>query len=311
MIQHVSSDDFLCGLIEHNLIVPVGVDGAFARCANFEDVLNRVDCLATDFARGDRLEVLTFPPVINREVLEKVGYFHAFPHLCGSIYSFFGQEHEAREVCARIRGGDTWDELLGMTAVALNPAACYPLYPLMTGTLPEAGRSVTMLNWVFRHEPSPEPTRMQSFRVREFVSLGTAQQVLNWRELWLERGVLFMNSLGLDSKLDAAADPFFGSGADSLMASQKARKLKFELSVPVISNDRPTALCSFNFHQAFFGMTFDIRTPDGKIANSACVGFGLERIVMALFRTHGFNANNWPKTLRSRLWPHTNGAARL
>jgi seryl-tRNA synthetase len=298
-----SAGAFYKGLIEHNLIVPVGVRGAFARCAVFEEVLHRFDALVTLISRDDGSDVYTFPPVINRQVLEKVRYFDAFPHLCGSVYSFFGTESQAKELSERIHDEKPWDELLGMTDVVLNPAACYPLYPTLTGTLPEDGRRVTMLNWVFRHEPSSEPTRMQHFRVREFVSMGTSDQVLRWREVWLERGMSLLQSLGLDAKSHVASDPFFGSGAESLAASQKARQLKFELSVPVISEKHPTALCSFNFHQAFFGLAFDIRTHDERIANSACVGFGLERIVMALFQTHGFEIGGWPLAVRSRLWP--------
>jgi seryl-tRNA synthetase len=294
---------FYRGLIEHKLILPVGVEGAFARCAVFEDVLNRCDALVTQTSQIDHYDSCTFPPVINRQVLEKVRYFDSFPHLCGSVYSFFGADSQAKELAGRIHDQAPWDDLLGMTHVALNPAACYPLYPTLTGTLPEDGRRVTMLNWVFRHEPSPEPTRLQSFRVREFVSIGTSEQVLQWREVWLERGAAVLQSLGLEAKSQVAADPFFGASAGSLAASQKARQLKFELSVPVISDAHPTALCSFNFHQAFFGLTFDIRTQDERIANSACVGFGLERIVMALFKTHGFEIAGWPAEVRSRLWP--------
>jgi seryl-tRNA synthetase len=296
------AEQFYDGLVAHDLIVPVGIPGAFARGAVFEDVLQRFDALTTATATDDRCDVLTFPPIINRQVLEKVRYFDAFPHLCGSVYSFFGEELQARELSERIHGEKPWEDLLGPTEVALNPAACYPLYPTLTGTLPKEGRRVTMLNWVFRHEPSAEPTRMQSFRVREFVSIGTPEQVLPWREMWLERGMKLLLSLGLPARSDVASDPFFGSGADSLAASQKARRLKLELSVPVISEEHPTALCSFNFHQAYFGLAFDIRTQDEKIANSACVGFGLERIVMSLFKTHGFDVAEWPPVIRSRLW---------
>lgn len=87
-----------------------------------------------------------------------------------------------------------------------------------------------------------------------------------------------------------------------LAVSQKEQKLKFEVLVPVISDTDPTAVCSFNFHQEHFGSTFDIRTTDGNVANTACLGFGLERIVMALFKTHGFDPEKWPAQVRSQLW---------
>jgi seryl-tRNA synthetase len=190
-----------------------------------------------------------------------------------------------------------------MTAVALNPAACYPVYPSFTGTVPKEGKLVTMFNWVFRNEPSREPTRMQSFRVREFVRCGTPAQVVEWRDMWLRRGLLLLQSLQLPVTAEVASDPFFGKGGRMLAASQRQQKLKFEVTAPVISEEKPTALCSFNFHQEHFGRAFHIRTEDGAVANSACLGFGLERVAMALFQAHGFEPRQWPATVHDKLWP--------
>ncbi|GAC1461608.1 MAG: hypothetical protein PVSMB6_22000 [Steroidobacteraceae bacterium] len=72
--------------------------------------------------------------------------------------------------------------------------------------------------------------------------------------------------------------------------------------VPVISAAEPTAVCSFNFHQEHFAATFGIRTMDARTANTACLGFGLERIAMALFRAHGFEPGGWPAEVRRQLW---------
>ena len=192
-----------------------------------------------------------------------------------------------------------------MTDVVLTPAACYPVYPSFTGTIPAQGHLVDMQNWVFRHEPSPEPTRMQAFRVREFVRVGTPDVVVAWRDMWLERGVQLLRSLGLPAKSDVASDPFFGRGGRMLAGNQREQKLKFEVLIPVISQEKPTACCSFNYHQEHFGKLFDIKTPDGAVAQTACLGFGLERCVMALFKTHGMVPSAWPAAVRERLWPMT------
>lgn len=293
---------FYEGLVRHGLIVPVGVAGAFGRGAVFEDVLERLNQLISRVAARDGAEHYTFPPVISRKVLEKVNYLDNFPHLCGAVHSFFGDARQAAELSQRVHAGEPWGELLGITEVVLNPAACYPVYPSFTGTVPADGRLVSMLNWVYRHEPSREPTRMQAFRVREFVRAGTATQVVAWRDMWLERGLALLGSLQLPAKADVASDPFFGRGGRMLALNQREQRLKFEVLIPVISADAPTAVCSFNFHQEHFGSTFDIRTPDGKIANTACLGFGLERIVMALFKTHGFDPGSWPAAVREQLW---------
>jgi seryl-tRNA synthetase len=294
---------FYDGLVAHGLIIPVGVPGAFGRGAVFEDVLERFNGLVSQLAHDDGAEVYTFPPIIDRSVLERVHYLDSFPHLCGSVHSFFGNALQALAVAERANSGQAWGDLFNQTGVVLSPAACYPVYPSLAGTLPEAGRLVTMMNWVYRHEPSPEPTRMQSFRVREFVRAGTADQVVEWRDMWLQRGLKLLTSLGLPARSDVASDPFFGRGGKILAMSQKEQKLKFEVLVPVISLEDPTAVCSFNFHQEHFGSTFGIHTADGKTASTACLGFGLERVTMALFKTHGFDTKLWPTAVRKLLWP--------
>jgi len=296
-------EKFYEGLVRHRLIVPVGVQGAFGRGAIFEDVLERFNARVSALSAADNAESCTFPPIITRKLLEKVNYLDSFPHLCGAVYSFFGKEAQALALSQRVHESTPWGDMLDITEVVLNPAACYPLYPTLTGTLPKGGRLVTMLNWVYRHEPSPEPTRMQSFRVREFVRAGTHDEVVDWRDMWLERGVQLLTSLGLPARSDVAADPFFGRGGRMLAANQKQAKLKFEVLVPVISAENPTAVCSFNFHQDHFGSTFEIRTEDGNVASTACLGFGLERVVMALFKTHGFEPQRWPPEVRQQLWP--------
>lgn len=301
--QHYDAQSFHDGLVAHGLIVPVGVPGAFGRGAVFENVLERFNVLINEVAQNDGAEVYTFPPVIARNVLERVHYLDSFPHLCGSIHSFFGNAIQALALAERANSGGDWGDLLGQTGVVLNPAACYPVYPSLTGILPERGRLVSMLNWVYRHEPSPDPARMQSYRVREFVRAGSAEQVVAWRDMWLQRGLHLLQSLGLPAKADVAADPFFGRGGKILAINQKELRLKFEVLVPVSSLEEPTAMCSFNFHQEHFGTIFDIRTPDGKTASTACLGFGLERVTMALFRTHGFVPAEWPPAVRALMWP--------
>jgi seryl-tRNA synthetase len=87
-----------------------------------------------------------------------------------------------------------------------------------------------------------------------------------------------------------------------MAANQREQRLKFELLVPVISEEAPTAVCSFNFHQDHFGGKWDIHTADGATANTACLGFGLERLAMALFKTHGLDVQRWPADVRRQLW---------
>lgn len=295
--------EFYDGLVASGLLVPAGPLGAFGRGPVFEDVLEAFDALVVRRAKDDGVESMTFPPVIDKMIIERTGYMDSFPTLCGAIHSFVGNEREARSISTKIAAGEGWGDTLSQTDVVMNPAACYPFYPTCRGTVPASGRHVTMLAWVYRQEPSLEPTRMRSFRVREFIRVGTPDTVIQWRDQWLERGVALLTSLQLPAKPDVAADPFFGRGGKMLAAGQIEQKLKFEVLIPVISAENPTACCSFNYHQDKFGSAFDIKLPDGETAHTACLGFGLERVVMALFKTHGFDPKQWPAAVRTVLWP--------
>jgi seryl-tRNA synthetase len=298
-----SISDFHQGLIAHGLVLPSGVKGVFGRGAVFEDILQRFDALVQKTALGDHAEPLTFPPVLPRALIEKLGYLDNFPQLAGAVHSFFGNDAKARELSTRVNAGQTWDDFFGPTEVMLTPAACYPVYPTFSGLLPAGGRTVTVLGWVFRHEPSDEATRLQSFRMREYIRVGAPDVVLQWRNEWLQRGLRLLCGLGLAAKSDVASDPFFGRVGKMMAANQIDQRLKFEILVPVISDEHPTAICSFNWHQEHFTSIFGVRNGDSSVAHTACLGFGMERVTMALIKTHGFEPERWPREVREQLWP--------
>jgi seryl-tRNA synthetase len=290
-------------LVKHGFIVPTGVRGGYGRAACFEDILERFNALVSRVARDDGAETFMFPPIVPRTLIERVGYMDNFPQLAGSIHSFFGGDREAKELSGAVHAGERWEHRLDPTEVMLTPAACYPVYPMFSGLLPGKGRLVTVMNWVYRHEPSDEPTRLQAFRMREFIRVGTGDQVVDWRNTWLERGLELLQSLGLPVRSDVASDPFFGRAGKMMAASQRDQRLKFEILVPVISEEKPTAICSFNWHQDHFSTTFGIRSEDGEVASTACLGFGLERVTLALIKHHGFDVAAWPAAVRELLWP--------
>ena len=95
--------------------------------------------------------------------------------------------------------------------------------------------------------------------------------------------------------------PFSGRTGKLLASSQREESLKFELLVPITSSEQPTACVSFNYHRDLFGAGWDIHTADGALAHTACVGFGVERIALALFKHHGFTTAGWPDKVRDVL----------
>lgn len=303
-MTNLLASDLREDLVAAGHLVATGVPGLYGRGAAFEDLLERLDALVSTLAASDGAERLRFPPALPRRELERSGYLKGFPHLAGTVHAFAGDERDHRELLAALDEGREWTGRQRPTELALVPAACYPVYPTLAarGPLPAGGCLVDVASWCFRHEPSAEPTRLQLFRMREQVRIGEPDAVQRFRALWLERGQRMVEKLALPGRIDVAHDPFFGRGGRVLATSQKEQGLKFELLVPILEGGPPTACLSFNYHQDHFGRTFGLRTAEGEPAHSACVGFGLERLAIALLRHHGLNIARWPRAVRATLW---------
>ena len=289
---------YLAELTGARLLIPSGVRGVYGLGGAFENVTEHFGRFITREAAERPAEVIAFPPVLSRATYLKTDHMETFPNLMGSVHSFLGDERDQIRLASRKAAGEDWTSELRATEVMMTPAACYPLYPTATGTLPPGGRTIDVRSFVFRHEPSDDPARMLIFRQREFVRLGSPEEALEHRNFWLERAEQMLLAAGLDVTPVVANDPFFGSGGRLMAATQREQTLKYELLVPVASVEKPTAVASTNYHVDHFGLAFNIRTADGAVAHTACVGFGLERIALALFRKHGFDPPRWPTAVR-------------
>jgi len=288
-------------LLAAGLLVPMGVRGVYGRGKAFEHAIEKFDALVTLAGESLRPEVMRFPPIFSRADYEKIDHIHNFPDLMGSLHTFTGGDGEHRDMLGKFERREDWSRDLSASQVMMTPAICYPLYPTATGSLPPGGRRVDLQGYAFRHEPSDDPARMQIFRMHELVRLGTPAEALEHRDLWLDKGREVFASVGLEVERVIANDPFFGRGGKVQKAMQREQTLKYEFVVPICSTEKPTAIGSCNYHLDHFGVAFDIRTHDGAVAHSACVGFGLERVALALFKTHGFRLESWPREVRDVL----------
>ncbi|GAK71262.1 hypothetical protein RRU01S_16_00240 [Agrobacterium rubi TR3 = NBRC 13261] len=295
---------FLDRLFDKGLLIDTGVDGLYGRSGQFEDVIAGFERLIGTVGGGDKAEVIRFPPGINRAYFEKSGYMKSFPQLAGTVHSFCGCELDHVSLIKSMDEGTDWTKDQKITDIVLTPAACYPLYPTIAkrGNLPGNGGLYDIQSYCFRHEPSKDPARQQLFRMREYVRMGTESDVTEFRQLWMDRGVEMMEKIGLDVKLDIANDPFFGRAGKMLANNQRDQNLKFELLIPVTSTTNQTACMSFNYHQDAFGAKWGLNLENGDVAHTACVGFGLERIALALFAKHGLDVEAWPQPVRDALW---------
>ncbi len=289
-------------LIDHGLLAETPVDGVHGFGAAFSDVSDAVSA-ALRREMAEARERFRFASVMPRADLQRIGYFRNFPQLLGSIHCFCGEEGEHRALLRAHDAGERWDGGFTASDLVQIPAACYTIYPLLArrGAVPEDGHLVQVEANCFRREPSRDPVRSQSFHMHEIICVGRPEQALGFRDRWLERGRALFAEWGLPGEIQPADDPFFGRAAVVMARAQRHQALKFELVLPVSDDDRPTACMSGNYHLDNFGRALDLAFADGSVAHSACVGFGIERTTMALFRHHGFEPGRWPQAVRAAL----------
>jgi len=153
----------------------------------------------------------------------------------------------------------------------------------------------------FRHEPSRHLDRLQSFRMREYVCIGSPEVVNCFGDRWITKAKRFADSLGLSYEIAPATDPFFGRVGQVMAISQLQQSLKFELLMALPSASRMTACMSFNSHRDHFGDIWGLKDADGNVAHTACVAFGMDRLAIGLFWAHGLRIERWPDAVRQTL----------
>lgn len=222
----------------------------------------------------DRSDHFLAPPVMARGTAERAGYPDTFPQLLGSVH-------------AAPNGGDP-----AATDLVLTPAACHHVYPLVADRVLDRSLTFGVEAPCFRAEASSEPGRLRSFRMYEVVRIGPADELTAWRDIQLDKMAQWLTSLGLEPTLAPASDPFFGRPGRLMAQTQLGQQLKWEAMVAV-ADGLEQAVASANYHKAHFGETFDITDPQGQELHSACVAFGLDRIVLALRHRHGAGLESW------------------
>ena len=222
-----------------------------------------------------------YPVMVPSEVLAEVGYFGHFPqhvtfcsHLPGDLPLLQSVAAEAKtsDAAPRVAGR------LGEPRHILTPAVCLPCYRRHRGAVIDGVRTLTMQNHVFRYEgTSFRPLqRGWDFTVRDIVFFGTYEDLSRLREEVMERAIALCRELGLSVTIELANDPFFLDTSRDKAVYQRMGAVKYELLFP-LHDGRALAASSFNLHRDFYTSIYDTRMAGGERAESACMGFGIER----------------------------------
>jgi hypothetical protein len=183
--------------IAEALLLPTGIDGVYARTGDLRDSRRRVDALISRTASREP-KCLRFPPVMSRRQVEKSGYLKSFPHFLGCVCCSTAKGKRDRASGRALRGGRDWTPALSAADLVLSPppairsirwwraaATCRPRGCCSTSPATASGASRRkMLD------------RLQSFRMREYVCIGTPEQIDDFRRAgWRREG--FAGQLGL------------------------------------------------------------------------------------------------------------------
>ena len=218
------------------------------------------------------------PPVVPARIAERADYLSAFPHLLGVVRAFAGSRGDHLPLLRAVQGGEDWGSGFDSTGFVLAAAACHGVYDLLADSSVD-GLRAEVSGRCFRHEASREATRFQCFEMVEFVCVGRDDDVLAFAAEALDRAGAVLDALGLDVRAEPAHDPFFGAAAAMLVAQQQATDAKTEL---VATGPQGSfAVASVNRHGQHFGEAFAIDVA-GRPASSACVAFGIERLLLAV-----------------------------
>ena len=270
-----------------------------------------VDRTAADlYARTYSSQDRHFPAMIDADTLKACGYFDSHPN----AVTFLGNVVEDFDAIEKFRVANSCSEgallperdHVHIDGMCLNPAACFPCYPTLSGQAMGAGQCHTWLGRVFRYESRNINglDRLYEFNVRELVFAGSESYVRDCRAKSLPIVEELAFTFDLDCRIQTATDPFFATVSAAKKFWQAAQEVKNEIKIPVLDahgNSKLLACGSINLHGNFFGTRFDIQA-DGDHAQTGCVGLGIERWVLAAFTQHGFDERRWPEAVRQEIF---------
>ena len=248
-----------------------------------------------------------FPALVDADTLHKCGYFDSHPN----AVTFVGNMVEDFDAIEEFRRANSCSEgallpprdHIHVDGMCLNPAACFPCYPSLSGMTFDEGRAYSWLGRVFRYESRNISglDRLYEFNVRELVFVGNDDYVRDCRRRALKTVESLATFFDIDCQVQTATDPFFATVSAAKKFWQAAQEVKNEIKIPALSPDgsvKQLACGSINLHGNFFGRRFSIKDGAGEAVQTGCVGLGIERWVLATFTQHGFEPERWPEPVR-------------
>jgi seryl-tRNA synthetase len=244
-----------------------------------------------------------FPSLVGADALDRCKYIRSFPH----SLTFVSHLREDLDLIQEFARAARWNgedlecprESLSRIECLLAPSVCFHWYAWLRDSRLLEPRSITAIGKCFRYESGNLKTleRLWDFTMREIIFVGPREFVLDQRQKAVDDTVTLFDEWGLSFEIKSATDPFFIEDYSSQTIFQSAFELKYEARASLPYKGDTLAVGSFNYHQDFFGRSFNISGESGEALHTSCVGFGLERLALAFLAQYGLDLGRWPEAV--------------
>ena len=183
---------------------------------------------------------------------------------------------------------------------ALSPSACFHVYLEYQNRELAQDTLITFRQNVFRNEGRlnySEKGRLCDYYVREIVMIGSYEYCLFIRDKFMKWSANLMERTGLSGDISLASDSFVLPKMQKYRKIQQIDKSKYEMHLS-IEKDETLYTASYNIHSKAFTDPFNISVKDVDTV-TACIGFGLQRFVLAFFSQYGSDEEKWPEKVKN------------
>lgn len=240
-----------------------------------------------------------YPTMLPISALNKTNYLVSSPqyiHLCSAFNETIDDYQQAQQ----LYNDNVLSKIMKRPEHVLSPSACFHLYHDLRDQILPGPSIYTMRQNVFRNEGRfnwSDLSRLRDYNVREIVFIGNHDFVSEMRIKIMEETTRLFKALGMTFSIISTSDPFIMPEMQRYKNIQKKLKVKYELQLNNSENHK-TACASFNLHGIAFSSKFKFLVEGSEVTESGCVGFGLERIVIAFLNQYGIAQDNWPQLIR-------------
>lgn len=257
-----------------------------------------------------------YPSTILCKSLDRINHFTSFPehvdfvsHIREDVDVLGGFAKKCRET--------GWqpahhDGAMSPIDFAICPSCCYHCYESMEDwKIDKPGRCATMCVNCHRYEAGNLTTmsRLRAFHQRDIVWVGHPDYVRTSRTDAEKLLIQWAKDWQIDCTFENANDMFFTDDFSVKASFQRQQEAKRELRARIPFENKSISISSSNFHAATFGRAFNIQL-DGRPATSACMGWGYERWIYAIFSQFGLEPSGWPEALREDFARFSRGPGR-